>query len=148
MTPEPSIIFTIERANAALPLVRSITRDLAQISREVIERRCQVQRLLAGRSIDDSDPYTAELAQVQEEMESQVGQLDEYLEELAELGVEARNGPEGHINTVDFPAEMDGRLVYLCWQFGEEEVSHWHEIEAGFAGRQKLVAETAAEEAC
>jgi len=39
---------------------------------------------------------------------------------------------------VDFPCWMDEREVYLCWKLDEPEVSHWHEVDAGFAGRQKL----------
>jgi hypothetical protein len=35
---------------------------------------------------------------------------------------------------------MDGREVYLCWLLGEDEVGHWHELDAGFAGRQSLLA--------
>jgi hypothetical protein len=39
---------------------------------------------------------------------------------------------------VDFPALRDGREVYLCWEEGEDEISHWHETDAGFSGRQDL----------
>jgi len=39
---------------------------------------------------------------------------------------------------VDFPSRLDGREVYLCWRFGEDEIAHWHELDAGFAGRQKI----------
>ena len=39
---------------------------------------------------------------------------------------------------VDFPALRDGREVYLCWEEGEDDVSHWHEVDAGFSGRQDL----------
>jgi hypothetical protein len=38
----------------------------------------------------------------------------------------------------DFPAEREGREVYLCWQLGEERIGFWHELEAGFAGRQPI----------
>jgi hypothetical protein len=37
---------------------------------------------------------------------------------------------------------MDGREVYLCWRLGEPEVAHWHELNEGFAGRQKLMTPT------
>ncbi|HUX86133.1 MAG TPA: DUF2203 family protein [Chloroflexota bacterium] len=39
---------------------------------------------------------------------------------------------------VDFPAERDGRVVYLCWRRGEDQIHYWHELDAGFAGRQPL----------
>jgi hypothetical protein len=40
---------------------------------------------------------------------------------------------------VDFPALVSGRQVWLCWQLGEDDVSWWHELEAGVAGRQPLI---------
>jgi hypothetical protein len=39
---------------------------------------------------------------------------------------------------IDFPSMRDGAEVYLCWQVGEDEISFWHELEAGFAGRRPL----------
>lgn len=133
-------VFTVEQANAALPLVRAITRDLAELSRDVIDRRERLSLLLKGRERDKRDLYGEELAQVQEELERDTDRLQAYVEELRELGVEPKNGPEG---LIDFPAVMDGRAVYLCWKLGEPEVLHWHELEAGFRGRQSLTAGSA-----
>jgi hypothetical protein len=138
--------FTVEEANAALPLVRAIAQDLADLSREVVERRERLSHLSRGRRPEASDPYDSELAQVHEELERDNRRLQEYVEELRQLGVEPKNGLEG---LVDFPCEMDGRLVYLCWRLGEPEVQFWHELDAGFAGRQALhagVAERASED--
>jgi hypothetical protein len=81
--------------------------------------------------------YSEELAQIEEELEKDGQQLHVYVEELRDLGVEPKNGPEG---LIDFPSQMDGRIVYLCWKLGESEVLHWHELDAGFRGRQSLVA--------
>ena len=130
-------VFTVEQANAALPLVRAITKDLAELSRDVIERRERLSLLLKGRERDKRDLYGEELAQVQEELERDTDRLQAYVEELRELGVEPKNGPEG---LIDFPAVIDGRAVYLCWKLGEPEVLHWHDLEAGFRGRQPLTA--------
>jgi hypothetical protein len=133
----PRKVFTVEQANAALPLVRSITTDLVRLSRELIERRERLALLSAGRTSSAKDPYTEELAQIEDELDKDSEQLRTYVEELRELGVEPKSGPEG---LVDFPAMMDGRLVFLCWKLGEPEVLHWHDLDAGFSGRQSLVA--------
>ena len=130
--------FTLEQANAMLPLVRAIVKDLSELSRDVIDRRERLAHLLAGRDGDASDIYREELAQTEEELEKDGQRLREYVEELQRLGIEPKNGPEG---LVDFPALIDGREVYLCWKLGEPEVLFWHELEAGFAGRQSLTAE-------
>lgn len=133
-------LFTIEQANAVLPLVRAIATDLAHLSREVIDRRERLTVLLAGRERGPRDLYGEELAHVEEELEKDSQRLQEYIEELRALGVEPKNGPEG---LIDFPSVMDGRVVYLCWKLGEPEVMHWHDIDAGFAGRQPLTAASA-----
>ncbi|MBK7859179.1 MAG: DUF2203 domain-containing protein [Archangiaceae bacterium] len=68
------------------------------------------------------------------------GERDEaarVLEELEQLGIEVK-APDG---LVDFNAMRDGEVVYLCWKFPEETISHWHRRDSGFAGR-KAIAES------
>ena len=40
---------------------------------------------------------------------------------------------------VDFPAVRDGEEVYLCWLVDEPQIEHWHALDAGFAGRRRLM---------
>ena len=44
------------------------------------------------------------------------------------------------INTglVDFLSNREGREVYLCWRYNESHIAYWHEIDAGFSGRQMI----------
>lgn len=133
-------VFTVEQANAALPLVRAITTDLANLSRDVIERRERLSLLSGGRQREKRDLYADELAHMEDELKRDTERLQSYVEELRELGVEPKNGPEG---LIDFPAVMEGRAVYLCWKLGETEVLHWHDLAAGFRGRQPLTAGSA-----
>ena len=122
-----------------LPLVRAIVSDLVELSQQVYDRRQHVAQLLDGREVNSKDPYSSELAQIHEELEKDERRLHDYVEELRKLEVEPKSGLDG---LVDFPAEMDGRIVFLCWKLGEDEVTCWHEIDAGFAGRQSLTAES------
>ena len=131
-------LFTVEEANATLPLVRAIMQDLAGLSQELVERRQRLDHLLGDRETEEGDPYGEELAQIQEELEREISKLQEYVDELRVLGVEPKNGPDGLIDLVDFPAEIEGRRVYLCWRLGEPEVSFWHDIETGYAGREAI----------
>jgi hypothetical protein len=133
----PARLFTIEQANAMLPLVRAITSDLASLGRDVMERRQRLALVAAGRNLKPGDPYADELAHMQTELERDQQKLLDYVAELRELGVEPKGAVEG---LVDFPSEQDGRIVYLCWRLGEPEVLFWHDLEAGFAGRQPLTA--------
>jgi hypothetical protein len=140
---KPPRLFTVEEANAMLPLVRAITTDLATLSRDVIDRRQRLDHLTFGRDMASGDPYDDELAQIEEELGKDSRQLQEYVDELRQLGIEPKSGPEG---LVDFPCLMDGRLVYLCWKLGETEVLYWHDLESGFAGRQALTAGSIADD--
>jgi hypothetical protein len=135
----PTKLFTIQQANAALPLVRAITGDIVRLSREILERRARLSHLTSGRSGEVRDVYSEELSHVEDELEKENRRLQEYVGELRQLGVELKGAPDG---LVDFPAQMDGRIVYLCWKYNEPEVLYWHELEAGFAGRQALTADS------
>ena len=55
--------------------------------------------------------------------------------ELEEMDIVLRDVDRG---LIDFPAIRDGREVYLCWEEGEERIDFWHDIDAGFGGRQAL----------
>ena len=132
----PTRLFTVHEANATLPLVSAITRDMVEVARDLVERRDRLQVLLAGRKLSPGNPYDDELAQMSEDLERDANRIREYVEELNQLGVETKNATDG---LVDFPGILDGRHVYFCWQLGENEVSHWHEIGASYATRKPLI---------
>ncbi|MBL8825414.1 MAG: DUF2203 domain-containing protein [Planctomycetaceae bacterium] len=133
-------LFSVEQANATLPLVRSIVGDISELSQSILERRERLQLLKRARRRDD-DVYADELAQTERDVEVDVKQLKEYIDELTRLGVDLKSAPEG---LVDFAGELEGREVCLCWKLGESEVLYWHEVDAGFAGRQPLTVESVA----
>lgn len=129
-------MFTVEDANATLPLVGAICRDLSSLSHEVVERKERLSVLLAGSDENRDDLYRQELVQIEEELKRDTARVEEYVQELRDLGVEPKVGTEG---LVGFPSMMDGRVVFLSWKLDETEVLHWHEIEEDFSGRQPLV---------
>ena len=128
-------IFTPTEANATLPLVSAIVSDLVGLSRELTERRQRLALLQGGKANNPRDPYHEELVQVQKDLEKDSLRLRDYVEELRALGVEPKSGAEG---LVDFPALLNGRKVYLCWKLGESRVLFWHDLDAGYVGRQPL----------
>lgn len=131
-TVEPARLFTIEQANRMLPLVRRIVEDIVQDYARWREQVGVLEVVAAGRR-GDSPPDEAE--KVEQDTQRLAADIERYVGELRELGVEFKGFDEG---LVDFPADMDGRTVYLCWRLGEDSVQHWHEMDAGFAGRQRL----------
>lgn len=128
--------FTVDEANKALPLVKVIVADVVKQFRVVTDLKQRLSAVLTEHRRPSSDPYSEELAQSQAELESEQAKLEGYIDELTKLGVELK-GPDG---LCDFYSMMDGREIYLCWRLGEPEVTHWHELSAGVAGRQPLTA--------
>jgi len=130
--------FTVAEANSTLPLVRAIVQDITDLAHELRDRHERLNRLKPGDRFRLSDAHDEELQQVQAELERRQEKMEEYVRELGQLGVELKDYFTG---LIDFPCLMNGRPVYLCWRLGEPEVAHWHELEAGFAGRQRLMAD-------
>jgi len=128
--------YTVAQANATLPLVRAIVHDVSQLAHSLRERHQRLSRLNPSSRPGLSEAHQEELVQVQGEFERDQDKMREYERELQQLGVELK---DYFMGLVDFPCLMDDREVYLCWRLGETEVGHWHEIDAGFSGRQKLL---------
>jgi hypothetical protein len=128
--------FTLAQANATLPLVRVIIRDITELAHSLRERHQRLGRLNPAGRPGLSEAHQEELLQVQAELERDQEQMREYERELKQLGIELK---DYFMGLIDFPCWMNGREVCLCWRLGEPEVGFWHEVDAGFAGRQKLL---------
>lgn len=138
--PAPEMkLFTVAEANATLPLVRAIVTDITRLATDLRDWHERLRRLAQSGGRDLSEAHREELQHAQEEFKRTQAQMEVYEQELQELGIELKDYFTG---LVDFPSRMNGRTVYLCWRLGEPEVGHWHELSAGFAGRQKLPAPT------
>lgn len=128
--------FTLAEANRALPLVRLIVSDIVNQYQSVNELHQRLASLTSKRRRrDEDDPYAQEVAQSENELEAEEAKLQEYVEELEKLGVELK-GPDG---LCDFPSLRDGQEIYLCWRLGETEIQYWHDLHAGYAGRQPII---------
>ena len=124
--------FTVESANRTLPLVRRIVEDLVRQYGRWQQRLRAFEIAAAG--VESAG--TSETVALQREVQALAAEIEGYVEELASLGAEAKAPRDAGL--VDFPGEIDGRPVYLCWRLGEPSIQYWHELDAGFAGRQPL----------
>jgi hypothetical protein len=124
--------FTIEEANRTLPLLRRIVGDVVRDYWRWQEKVREFEEVAANRQLgepnEDADRLEKETLELARDIESYIG-------EIKQLGVEMKGIDSG---LVDFPAEVNGRPVLLCWQLGEESVQYWHEKNSGFAGRQPV----------
>jgi len=129
--------YSLDEANRALPLVRAIVTDIVAQYHRVEELQQRLSRVRQNRKRQADDLYAAELDQTRSELETEEDRLRDYVEELRKLGVELKSED----GLCDFPSLRDGREIYLCWRLGEPQVAHWHELEAGFAGRRRITAD-------
>lgn len=122
-------------ARTLLPLVRDLIARFNEVrtaASEAVERLDAIERV---RSKDNVLAIARSLRETRSELGERSQQMRDVVGQLQDLGVEVK-----HIDPalIDFPCLVDGRIVSLCWQEGEETVAFWHETDAGFAGRQRL----------
>jgi len=132
-SPEPSLLdgkkfFSVPQANRTLTLVRRIAEDIVQEYGDLrdLHDRC--------RTLDQCGP-SGEAEDARQKYASVTDHLSELKEELEKIGCDLKGY---HLGLVDFPALMNGREVCICWKLGEDDVKYWHEIDAGFSGRQAI----------
>jgi hypothetical protein len=129
--PRPSRVhgrhFTVEEANAALAGVKPVLQRLRDARDLLTDEEAHGVLSEAAPTNGGGEPGT------------QVGEafleVRKLLIALEEAGIVVRDIDRG---LIDFPAIIDEREVYLCWELGEDEVGWWHELDAGYRGREPL----------
>ena len=128
-------LFTLDEAEALLPRIRDILLDMQRCKREVDELRDGLGHAISASAGNGHVKDEPALGEQRRRAEALVEQLNHGLSEINALGAELKDVDQG---LIDFPHERDGRVVYLCWRLGEERIEWWHEVDAGFAGRERL----------
>lgn len=126
-------IFTIEEAERTLPLLRRILADL-RVEYDTWREALAGYELLAAGSRAEEGESAAQLA-ARAEVTVAADRINGFLAELEDIGCNFKGFEEG---LVDFYALREDRLVFLCWKLGEDHITHWHEVDAGFAGRRPI----------
>ena len=127
--------FTLDEANALLPWLEERFNRMVPIRDELAARQEDLLELLRLRRGNGSASKEEDIVVAQRDADRLTQRLQRDLREIAGRGIIIQDLGRG---LVDFPSNREGREIYLCWLRGEERVSHWHEIDAGFAGRQRL----------
>ena len=119
--------YTREEARALLPQIRQWLKQLSTLRRKLSECDQRLARLMGGgndvggetvnRWVRVAADVKATLAEFQRR-EIQIKELDRGL--------------------IDFPAILNGKEVFLCWEQDEDDIEFWHDLESGYAGRERL----------
>ena len=127
---EPSFprLFTVEEANALIPTLKELLDALALHRDALRERAPHMEPIIRSAGANGGGKAGSEYGVEAYNLYLAVGRI-------RELGVILKDLDAG---LLDFPHEREGRVVFLCWHPPEERVAFWHEIEAGYAGRQPI----------
>lgn len=126
-------LFTLEEAERTLPLVRRIVED---IQREYPEWRDAMQTYeLAAAGVRAEWGESEDLVRHREIVSERARHIHGFLRELESIGCLLKGFESG---IVDFYTLRGDRLVFYCWRLGEDRITHWHEVEGGFDGRQPI----------
>ncbi len=124
--------FSFHSANAMLPLVRSIAKDVHQLLKTIDETQerlsaINITKPASSRTPSFSDPkatpYSREVQAIIASVDTKQIRLEACVKELEDLNLVA---PEVDRPFVDFPAIYDDQDVCLCWKIGEDKILHWH----------------------
>jgi hypothetical protein len=124
----PRHLFTLEQANALIPSLRPILEECAAARAKIVEAEPELWPVLE-KALNNGGSKKAGQVLVHFEI------VQRNVKALTELGIEVKDIGTG---LIDFPCDRDGRVVYLCWRLGEDDIAYWHELDDGFAGRQPL----------
>ncbi len=118
--------YTLDEANNALKTIEPILGEMMEIAEQIRIHQPELWDLVQKSAGNGGNP---ELSQLLVEFDH----LDALFHQIQDMGIEIKDLT---IGLVDFRALHNGREIYLCWKYGEGSIQFWHEIEAGFTGRQ------------
>jgi hypothetical protein len=126
-------LFTLEQARTLLPQIREIAGRMREL-KATLDRHHAAFAFLAPRA--EGEPHLiGALEYHRTAIQRLVADIQRHMEAVHALGAEVKGIEQG---LVDFPSKREGRVVYLCWMIDEPDIAWWHELEAGFRGRQPL----------
>jgi hypothetical protein len=121
-------LFNLEQANEVLQIVRPLVKQILEIRQAILAQQPEIWPVLEKAAGNGGNKIASKVEQEFERLDALVRRI------------EATGAILKDVNTglVDFLSRHEGREVYLCWQYNEDRVTYWHDLDAGFAGRQPI----------
>jgi len=120
--------FTLQQANEALKIVRPLMDEVQAIRSKVLQNQPETWPAIEKSAGNGGNRALSVMVQDFERLNALVHQIQDTGAQIKDL----------NLGLLDFPALKDGREVCLCWKHGEGEIAFWHEVDAGYAGRQPI----------
>lgn len=125
---DESRVFTLSEARGLIPKLRRLLSQVSEERGTLLNMRAEIDRAREKADLGGGSEYGPFYL-------THMFKFTEVVQEIESLGVQIKDLKTG---LVDFPYDHDGRIVYLCWRADEDEITWWHEVDSGFAGRQPL----------
>jgi hypothetical protein len=119
--------YTVAEARGLLPLVDDWLRQLTSFREELARHEGPLEQLLAAGQDVGGRHVNGWLAAF--------AGINDILSEFRRREIQIKDPDRG---LVDFPSFHQGREVFLCWEQGEEDIEFWHELDGGYAGRERI----------
>lgn len=120
--------FTLQEANEALDTIRPWMDEVQAIRKKILQNQPEAWPAIERSAGNGGNRALSNMVQDFEKLDALVHRIQETGAILKDI----------NLGLLDFSALREGREVYLCWQYGEGEIAFWHEVEAGYAGRQPI----------
>src|SRR5690606_1342889 len=128
--------FTVDEANALLPILERQLCDLQELYRGAREKYTEIRKLQAvGYKEDGTLIMDYDYRQAKKAFDEMVDRMNALIEDINRPGCLLKEIETG---LVDFPSIIQGKEVLLCWRLGEPMVTHFHSFEEGYTGRRPL----------
>lgn len=124
----PERIFSLSEANRLIPQLQSHLSAVKEGKSVLLQTREEIQRASSKASLGGGSAVGVLYIQA-------LQQISTHLQAIQEMGVLVKDVDTG---LCDFPYQLDGRTVYLCWKLGEHEIQWWHETTTGYRDRHPL----------
>ncbi len=128
--------FTLDEAQSLLPVLESLLRTAIDGKKLIETVDAELQDL--AHKVFLSGGLLVNIVQVarrKAEREKTIQRVKDTLAEIDATGVQVK---DLDIGLLDFPCQVEGRIVLLCWKLGEQGITHWHDTSEGFAGRKPI----------
>jgi len=133
-------VFTISEVNALIPALSSLVQDQLREQSEIEQGLAELMRLTGAppRSLQPTDADSAEVTRRKGDLRGRISRYETGWQRVQKWGGVVKDPQTG---LVDFYGRVDGKLVWLCWRYGEDTLGYYHDLTSGYTGRRPLSAD-------
>jgi hypothetical protein len=120
--------FTLAEANEALKTIRPLMDEVMLIRQRILDEQPEIWPVIQKSAGNGGNPRLSKMVLDFEKFDALIHKIQNAGAQIKDI----------NIGLLDFSAQKDGREICLCWKYGEGDIAYWHEVDAGYAGRQPI----------